>query len=283
MSNTQDLRPLAATIGAEIFNVDLSQPISQNGVQSLRNALLQFGVIFFRDQHLTPDTHLTLAKMFGTPEVHPIVAGIDERPEIIRIVKPANEPASFGTDWHSDNSFFEAPSLGTILYAEEVPPAGGDTLYADMYEAYNKLSDGMKDLLANLRAVHSAKIAYDPAGTAGAKYRGESTLKYKLSEAVTEENLHPVVRTHPESGRKALYVNPMFTIHFENMTESESAPLLEYLYAHCTRPEFTCRFKWQKGSVAFWDNRGVMHYAMNDYEGYQRVMSRITLTGDKPF
>lgn len=282
MSAALEVRPLAATIGAEVFGVDLSHTPSPDMITQLRELLLEYGVIFFRGQLLTPDTHLAFAQAFGKPEIHPIVAGTDERPEIIKIVKPANEPASFGTEWHSDNSFFKAPSLGTILYAEEIPPAGGDTLYADMYAAYENLSDGLKKMLDGVRAIHSAKIAYDPSGSAGAKYRGESTLKYTYSDAVAEEHAHPVIRTHPESGRKALYVNPMFTLRFEDMTEQESSPLLQYLYTHATRPEFTCRFHWQKGSVAFWDNRGVMHYAMNDYEGHRRVMSRITLTGDAP-
>ncbi len=282
MSGVWEVRPLAATIGAEIFGIDLSAPLDPDATTFIREAFLKHGAVFFRGQVLSADSHVALAKKFGEPEVHPIVEGMEGRPEIIRIIKPANEPASFGTEWHSDNSFFQNPSMGTILYAEEVPNAGGDTLYADMYRAYEVLSDGMKDMLGGLRAVHSAKVAYDPSGTAGAKYRGEATLKYKMSDAVHEENIHPVIRTHPESGRKALYVNPMFTLRFENMTEEESAPLLNYLLDHSTRPEFTCRFRWQKGSVAFWDNRGVMHYAMNDYEGSQRIMSRITLTGDKP-
>ncbi len=282
MSGVKEVRPLAATIGAEIYGIDLSSELLADEVDFVRKALLDHGVVFFRGQTLPPDKHVSLAGHFGEPEVHPIVEGTNEHPEIIRIIKPANEPASFGTEWHSDNSFFKQPSLGTILYAEDVPVAGGDTLYADMYRAYETLSDGLKRMLDGLRAVHSAKVAYDPAGSAGAKYRGESTLKYKMSDAVAEENLHPVVRTHPDSGRKALYVNPMFTLRFEDMTEAESKPLLDYLYDHSTRPEYTCRFKWQKGSVAFWDNRGVMHYAMNDYEGHQRIMSRITLMGDTP-
>ncbi len=275
-------RPLAAGIGAEIFGLDLSSDLNADAVRYIRQALLTHGVVFFRGQKLSEDQHIAVAKKFGEPEVHPIVEGTEDRPEIIRIDKPADEPASFGTEWHSDNSFFARPSLGTILYAEEIPPVGGDTLFADMYGAYDALSGGMKSMLDGIRAIHSAKVAYDPAGSAGAKFRGEATLKYKYSDAVHEENAHPVVRTHPESGRKAIYVNPMFTLRFENMTDAESKPLLDYLYQHSTRPEFTCRFHWQKGSVAFWDNRGVMHYAMNDYVGHRRVMNRITLEGDKP-
>jgi taurine dioxygenase len=274
--------PLSPTIGAEILGVDLSTDLDEDAIAQIRASLLKFGVIFFRGQHLTPARQVAFAKKFSEPEVHPIVQGTDEFQEVIHVVKPANEPASFGTDWHQDNTFFEAPSLGTILCAEKVPPCGGDTLFADMTRAYESLSDGMKNLLGGLSAIHSAKRAYDPAGTAGPKYRGEATLKYKLSEAVEDENIHPVVRTHPETGEKSLFVNEMFTIRFDGMTEAESQPLLQYLYQHCIQPEYTCRFRWTDGAVAFWDNRCVAHYAMDDYFGHERIMNRVTLQGDRP-
>ena len=197
------------------------------------------------------------------------------------MLKPAGESASFGVGWHTDNSFFEEPSMGSIIYSHVVPPQGGDTLFASQYVAYERLSDGMKRMLGNLNAVHSAKYAYT-SETAEEKYAGKTAITYKRSDSVYDEVVHPVVRTHPVTGKKALYVNPMFTIRFEDMSEEESKPLLTYLFEHCTRPEFGCRIQWDTRMVAMWDNRCVQHYAVDDYVDYKRLLYRVTVNGEKP-
>ena len=272
------IEPLTGAMGAELTNIDLRSPLDDAAVDEIRRALLAYGVIFFRDQHLTHDQHLQLAMRFGTTEEHPIVNGLEEHPDIIRMLKPAGESASFGVGWHSDNSFLAEPSLGSIVRAEIVPPYGGDTLFANQTLAYETLSPGMKHLLDGLVAVHSARDAYT-SSTAEEKYDSETAITYRRTEAVQNTVEHPVVRTHPETGRKALYVNPMFTLHFKDMSVEESAGLLDYLFDHAVRGEFQCRFRWQPGSLAVWDNRATWHYALNDYDGKRRLMHRITLDG----
>jgi taurine dioxygenase len=188
----------------------------------------------------------------------------------------------FGTSWHTDNSFFEAPSAYTFLYGEDVPPYGGDTVFASMERAYEHLSEPMKNFLAPLRAIHSASRAYDPRTAGEDKYNGEAAITYTYSDAIHDEVDHPVIRTHPDTGRKSLYVNPMFTLRIEGLHPIESDATLQMLYAHATRPDFTCRFGWRNGSVAIWDNRSVMHYALHDYSGHRRAMRRITIKGGRP-
>ena len=208
--------------------------------------------------------------------------GEADHPELIRVLKPAGEDASFGTGWHSDNSFMEWPSLGSILYAVTLPPYGGDTLYASAERAYDALSAPMRALLAGLVAVHSASRAYDPSVTGGAKYSGDSAITYRYSDAVRAEVEHPVIRTHPDSQRKSIYVNPMFTLRIRDLQPRESRALLRFLHEHCASPEFTCRIRWEPGTVAFWDNRSVQHYALDDYRDFERVMHRVTIAGDRP-
>jgi taurine dioxygenase len=276
------VEPIAGALGAEIGGINLAGPVDAETLDEVKRALREYLVVFFRGQDLTPEQHLAFAKNFGSLEVHPIVSGKDEYPEIIEIVKEKGEQTQFGDVWHSDNSFLPNPSMGSILYAREVPPYGGDTLFANQYLAYDWLSDGMKKLLDGLIAIHTAKQAYDPVRLAH-KYRGETNMKYTYSDVVDRAVEHPVVRTHPETGRKSLFVNRMFTTEFKDMSPAESGPILDFLAQHAIRPEFTCRFRWQPGSVAFWDNRCTMHYAMNDYVNYRRVMHRITIEGDRPF
>lgn len=276
-----EVTPHSASMGAEISGLDLAQPLDAETFAELRQALLEYLVIFFRDQQLTPETHLAFARGFGELEVHPIVQGKAGYPEIIEIIKEAGEETQFGDVWHSDNSFLECPSFGSVLFGVEIPPLGGDTLFANQYMAYDHLSDGMKAMLDGLVCVHTAAQAYDPVRLAH-KYRGEANMKYTYSDAVEKRVEHPVVRTHPETGRKSLFVNKMFTTQFKGFTAKESAPLLEFLSQHAIQPEFQCRFKWRPGSVAFWDNRCTMHYAMNDYFHHRRVMRRITIQGDRP-
>ena len=276
------VEPISGALGAEIGGVDLAKPLEDELFREIHAAFLDHHVVFFRDQDLPPQAQLAFARRFGTPDVHPIVEGMEGLPEVVRVVKPAGESASFGVGWHSDNSFFETPSLGSILYGITIPPYGGDTLFASMERAYDALSASMKQLLSGLVAVHSASRAYDPQETGEAKYRGEAAIRYRFSDAIHQTVEHPVIRTHPETARKSLYVNQMFTQSIVGMTRAESDALLGFLYAHLSRPNFTCRFRWQPGSVAFWDNRCVQHYAMDDYQEFERVMNRVTVAGDRP-
>lgn len=271
-------RRIAGALGAEIAGVDLARPLAPDEVAELRWLLLEHQVIFFRDQPLAPAEFMRFAEYFGEPVEYPMVKGIDGWPKIIEVKKLEHERVAFGGVWHSDTAYLARPPMATLLIARELPPFGGDTLFASMYAAYDALSDGMKRMLAGLRAVNSSKKA-DASRTREDRIRSAGTGEAER-EFVAE---HPVVRTHPETGRKALYVSRGHTVRFSGMTEEESAPLLEYLFEHQVRPEFTCRFAWQPGSIAFWDNRCTLHNPVNDYHGYRRVMHRITLAGDVPF
>lgn len=277
-----DVRPVSGALGAEIHGVDLARPLDAPTLAAIRRALLDHAVIFFRDQKLTPEAQIAFARHWGELDVHPIVEGLAEHPEVLRVHKPAGASASFGTGWHTDNTFFERPSLGTVLYGERIPPYGGDTLFASMTRAHDALSDPVKRAIRGLRAVHSASRAYDPRLTGEAKYRGEGPLRYRWSDAVTQEVVHPVVRIHPETGRPGIFVNPMFTLRVEGLHPDESSALLRFLFEHATRPDFGCRFRWMPGSVAFWDNRCTWHYALDDYHDFERVMFRVTIQGDRP-
>jgi taurine dioxygenase len=276
-ANGFEVRRLSGAIGAEILGVDLSAEPGHNTMAAIRQVWLEHGVVFFRDQDLPPDKFLTFAKQFGEPIEYPFVKGIEGFPEIIPVVKLEHEKQNFGGIWHSDTSYLDVPPMGTMLIAREVPPYGGDTLFANMYLAYETLSDGMKRMLDGLVAVNASAKA-DVTRTREDRVRdgGKSDGK---RDYLTE---HPVVRTHPETGRKALYVNVAHTLRFKDMTEAESAPLLNFLFQHQTRPELTCRFNWRAGSLAFWDNRCALHNPVNDYHGYKRTMHRVTLAGEKP-
>ncbi len=279
-SEALDLRRLTGALGAEVFGLDLRQ-LDDASFAAVRDAFHRFSVLAFRDQQWTLDEQIAFARRFGALEKHPIVDGMKDHPEIIKIHKAAGDAATFGVGWHSDNSFTEKPSLGSILYGVEIPAVGGDTLFASQYLAYEQLSSGMQEMLQGLRAVHSAKYAYT-APTAREKYEGNTTISYRYSDEVEAEVVHPVVRTHPETGRRALYVNPMFTVRFENMTEDESRPLLDYLFRHAAREDFQCRLRWEVGTVAIWDNRCVQHTALDDCQGAERVHYRVTVQGEVP-
>ncbi|EKE76528.1 TauD/TfdA dioxygenase family protein [Oceanibaculum indicum] len=272
-----DIRKIAGACGAEILGIDLSVAPDAETVAALRQAFLDHQVIFFRDHDLTPAQFLQMAKLFGQPIEYPFVTGLDGFPEIIQVAKLEHEKSNFGGIWHADTTYLERPPMGTMLIARELPPYGGDTLFANQYMAYEALSDGMKALLDGLIAINSSakadvtKTREDRIKDSGSKEAG----KTYLSE-------HPAVRTHPETGRKALYVNVAHTVAFKGMTEEESAPILNFLFQHQVKPEFTCRFVWRPGSIAFWDNRCVQHNPVNDYHGFRRIMHRITLAGDTP-
>ncbi len=269
------IRRIAGALGAEISGVDLRSPLPDETVGEIRRAFLEHLVIFFRDQPLTPAQFMAFARRMGTPVEYPFVKGIEGFPEVIEVKKLEHERVNFGGIWHSDTSYLETPPMGSMLLARELPPYGGDTLFANQYLAYESLSSGLRELLAGLKAVNSSANA-DVSRTREDRIREQA----RTTEEFSAE--HPVVRTHPETGRRALYVNVAHTARFSGMTKEESAPLLEYLFRHQVKPEFTCRFAWQVGSLAFWDNRCAQHNPVNDYHGHRRVMHRITLAGDQP-
>lgn len=275
---TLEVRRIAGALGAEIHGVDLARDRDDTTTRAIRRAWLDHGVVFFRGQdHLSPSQFLAFACRMGEPVEYPFVKGLAEHPEIIEVKKLEHERVNFGGVWHTDTAYLEQPPMASMLLAQELPPYGGDTLFASLALAYETLSPGMQRMLEGLVGINSSakadvtKTREDRRATDG---RDDARKEY-----VAE---HPVVRTHPETGRKALYVNFAHTVRFRDMTEAESAPLLQYLYEHSIRPEHTCRFQWQPGSLAFWDNRCCLHNPVNDYHGFRRRMLRITLAGDRP-
>jgi len=270
--------PVAGALGAEITGVDLGCP-GDAAVEEIRRAFLEHHVVFFRNQTLTPEAQMAFGRCFGVLDTHPFVEGSPEHPEVIDIVTEAEDGFNFGGGWHTDVTFLDAPDLGSILYAVDVPPFGGDTLFANQHAAYESLSGTMKALLDGLVGLHSAGPQY----AAGGYSTLSQAMRTKNPEGAHSVVRHPVVRTHPETGRKGLYVNRAFTVGIDGMRPDESAALLGFLFAHATREAFTCRFRWEAGSVAMWDNRSVQHYALYDYRGQRRRMRRITIGGDRPF
>jgi len=276
---TIDVQPLSGSIGAEILGVDLSQPLRDEVRREVHQAFLDHLVVFFRDQKLTPRELAGFARGFGPLDPHHYLKGMQECPEILEIIREPTDRKVFAPGWHADVTWQATPLLGAMLYAVEVPPHGGDTLFANQYLAYESLSPGMQRMLDRVRAVHGTARVY---GDKADEYTNVQNLKVDRKRAAQEQNVHPVARTHPETGRKALFVNSHYTLRFEDMTEEESFPLLNYLFAHATRPEFTCRFRWRLGSIAFWDNRCTLHTPIDDYFGSRRHMWRVTIGGDRP-
>ena len=270
-----EVQRIAGALGAEVRGVDIAQPLEDEVIAEIRRAWLDHQVIFLRDQKLTPQGLLAFSRRFGDPIEYPQLKGLPEYPMITPVIKLEHERVNFGGVWHSDTTYLERPPMASMLYALETPPVGGDTLFASQYQAYETLSDGLKEALAGLVGVNSS-----------AKADVTRSREDRLRAAGVEMKLltgeHPVVRTHPETGRKALYVNYGHTTRFKGWSEEESASLLGYLFAHQVRPEFTCRFHWEPGSLAFWDNRCTQHNPVNDYHGYRRVLHRVTLAGDTP-
>ncbi|MSO77138.1 MAG: TauD/TfdA family dioxygenase [Alphaproteobacteria bacterium] len=276
-SNSIEVRPIAGALGAEIHGLDLSRPLSDDSFAVVHQAFLDHLAIFFPGQSLTMDQYQAFARHFGELTFYPFGKGIEGYPLIMDVIKETHETVNFGGLWHSDTTYLKQPPLATMLYALETPPYGGDTMFANMYLAYETLSDGMKAMLAPLKGVNAA------GGGQAAHTRRSQAMAIANLDA--EENYvaeHPIVRTHPETGRKSLYCNLGHTRHFAGMTPEESLPLLAYLCAHAVRPEFTCRFPWAVGSVAIWDNRSAQHYPINDYHGHRRHMRRITLGAQTP-
>jgi len=278
-----EAQPIAGALGAEISGVDLAKDLPDPVLDEIRTALLDHLVIFFRDQRLAPEQQLAFARRWGEIHLHPFMEGMPDHPEILEIVKRPTDKRNFGGSWHTDQMFSPKPAMGTILYAKQVPSAGGDTMFTNQCLAFEMLSPGMQRLCEGLRTV-----CY---GDGFKKYGGKSRkefyadkigMKVKDPGDVQTTSVHPLVRTHPETGRKVLYIGGHVQ-HFENMTDEESRPIIDFLMRHSTKPEFTCRFRWETGSLAFWDNRCTQHFAINDYPEETRIMHRITVCGDEPF
>jgi len=274
-----EVRPIAGNIGAEIHGVDVSQDLPAETIAAIRAALNEHGVIFFRDQTMTANQHKAFTRRFGEIFIHPNYKGVGEDDEIVTMLRQPGDKKIVGEEWHADTTMVAEPPMGAILYGIEVPAYGGDTLFANQYLAYETLSDAMKQMIAPLRAIHTdRKVAGPRAGM-----NAQRSTKVREDDAWQETiNLHPVVRTHPETGRKCLFVNHSYTVAFEGMTEEESKPLLDFLLNHGHRPEFTCRFRWEPGSIAFWDNRATKHLAVHDAGPFRRLMRRTQVCGDRP-
>lgn len=270
-----DISPTSGALGAFIEGIDLSETLDDSDIGEMREALNEHGVIFFRDQKITPEQHIAFAQRFGEIDVNRFFKAAAGYPQIAEVRKEPGQTTNIGGGWHTDHSYDQIPALGSILLARETPTRGGDTIFACMNRAYEALSDGLKKTLEGLRAVHSSRHVFG----AGTDYVKASGDRLENAENATQDAIHPVVLRHPESGKKILYVNSGFTTHFEGWTKAESEPLLNYLYEHAARPEFQYRFTWGNGSIAFWDNRATWHYAVNDYNGERRLMHRITIAG----
>lgn len=284
ISESMQVRPLAGALGAEVLGVDLRNGGDNSTWADLHQVFLDNHVIAVRGQDLSLDDLMAVGRRFGEPHEYPFAQGIEGYPYIHDVVKEPGETKNFGSDWHSDTTYLDKPPRATLLYALQTPAHGGDTLYANTAAAYDALSDGMKKLIDGLVGVNSAGLNRKLAGGRAARYStafGAMRL-HNAAVADTLESKHPVVRTHPETGRKALYVSSLHTVRFDGMTQEESVPLIDWLSAHCVRPEFTCRVRWEPGTLTVWDNRCTLHNAINDYHGQRRHMRRLTVGAEIP-
>jgi len=270
-----EIIPQTSSIGAEVRGVDLSRPLGDDEFERLMRAFLDYQILFFREQSLSPGEYQEFAQCFGRLEEYIFAEGLDGYPYITEIVKTENETGGFGDFWHSDSTYLELPPAITMLYARQVPPRGGDTLFKDMYAVYDELSPGLQAALKSLRAVNSAS------GVPRAEDIYEA-VKSRNSERRDQFAIHPVVRIHDQTGRPAIYVNGAHSRRFDGMTRDESRPLLDYLLARVARPENQFRLRWERDTLAMWDNRCTQHHALNDYHGHRRVMHRIIVQGDTP-
>lgn len=271
-------RRLSGSIGVELTGIDVNQ-FDHDATARFRSLLLEHHVVVVRDQNLTPQQQIDFGRRFGELDTHPFVEGSPDHPEIIDIVTEPDDRANFGGGWHTDVTFLAEPDLGSILYGIEIPPFGGDTLFANQHAAHDAMSETMRGMLDGLFATHSAGPQYGEGGQS----TQSKTMRTKNAAAAADVVEHPVIRTHPESGRKGLYVNPAFTLGIKGMRRGESDALLGFLFRHATREAFTCRVRWEPGTLVMWDNRSVQHYALHDYAGHRRHVRRITVTGDRPF
>ena len=272
--NNFKIRPLAGAMGAEILDVDLKN-INDDTFNEIYKAFVDYQVIGILDQDLNSDQYLEFGRKWGEIHHYPYMKGLETHPEILEIVKTEKDTYAFGNVWHSDGSFTEIPPKATMLYAQELPPAGGDTLFANMYQAYDTLSDQMKEILGSLRGLYVGDQPLKLGNFTGAK-----SMKQQDPGNTKVHTYHPIIRTHPDSKNKALYIGG-HAVEIEGMTKEESTPILNYLKSHSTRPEFICRLKWSPGTIAIWDNRCTQHYAVDDYAGFRRRMHRITIIGEE--
>ena len=281
--------PIAGALGAEISGVDLSQPLDAETVAEIRRAFNDFLVVYFHGQDISPAQQCDVARLFGPLTRHPFIRTLPDHPEVAPLIRDADDRSgalNFGGLWHMDVTFMECPPLGSMLYAVDPPPFGGDTMFSNMYLAYDALSPGMKALADRLIVIHSAAVSYDPhrgADDPKTSKVAQKGMAFDIGEDVTAEVEHPLVRIHPETGKRLLFVNAGYQVRFKDMTEAESKPLFDFFNAHASRPEFTCRFRYAKGTLGFWDNRCTQHFALDDYRGYRREMHRVQIGGDRPY
>jgi len=284
-----EVKPIAGALGAEIVGADLGK-LDDETFAEIEAAWLEHLVVFFRGQTLTPEQQIAFARRFGDIHYHPFMKGMNEHPEILEILKEEGDTKAFGEVWHTDQMFNPKPAKATILYAKETPAAGGDTMFANMYLAYENLSDPMKTMIAGVKTwnVGDRKTLAQNGPLASApragRYVGNENMAAKVRDPgdVQTQSAHPLVRTHPETGRKALYIGN-HTQTLDGFQRAEARPIVDFLMAHAVQPEFTCRFRWEVDSLAIWDNRCTQHRALNDYPGKRRRMHRITIAGDAPF
>jgi len=283
------VKPIAGALGAEIGNIDLGN-LDDETFGEIKSAWLEHLVVFFRRQNISPEQQIALGRRFGEIHHHPFMKGMDEYPDILEIIKEEGDTKAFGEVWHTDQMFNPKPAKATILYAKETPDAGGDTMFTNLYLAYETLSEAMKEMLKSIRTWNVGdRKKLQKGGAMGppardGRYSGNEKMAAKVRDPgdLQTESAHPIVRTHPETGRKALYISS-HTQTLDGFKEGESRPILDFLAEHAIQPEFTCRFRWEVGSLAIWDNRCTQHRALNDYAGKRRRMHRITIAGDAPF
>ena len=275
--STINVKPLSGNIGAEIDGVNLKK-ITKKQFKEIKIVFGKYGVIFFRNQNLSPEEEIIFAELWGEININRFFTNLEGYPKIALVSKEPDQKKNIGGAWHTDHTYDLEPAMGSILFAHQVPKKGGDTLFSSMYAAYETLSDGLKDTLKNMYGRHSSRHVF---GTSRAERNDDTVGRIINSDKAKQDAIHPVVITHPQTGKKALFVNPTFTLGFDGWSDEESKPLLNYLYSHATKPEFTCRFKWEEGSIAFWDNRSTWHLAVNDYHGQRRLMHRITINGTR--
>ncbi len=268
-----DIIPLTGGLGAEIFGANLKVP---DQFPAIKQAFTQYSVVTLRAQTLTPDDHLTFARRWGEINVNRFFKALDSHPEVAIVLKEADQTGAIGEEWHTDHAYDQVPAMGSILHAIQTPPYGGDTVFCSMGAAYDALSDRFRAMLNGLYAWHSSRHVF---GTSQADTDASKTGRISNADKATQDALHPVVITHPLSGRKGLFVNPQFTTRIDGLSKPESDAILTMLYTHCQKPEFQCRVRWQTGDVTMWDNRATWHKAINDYHGHRRYMHRVTVEG----